>query len=431
MRILSFNQSWLAQELRQLGHEVVTCGHVQGAQVQIPKRVIPIQEVLQGLNGFSPEILLFLDDSMPAFLVSGLDTCDIPSVFYSVDTHQHLKSHLSIAPLFDHVLVAQRDYLAEFASCGTPVSWFPLWAPRSVEPRAEKRHPAAFVGTLDATLNPRRVRFFSELSRRIPIHIASGDYAEVFPFAEIVINQTVKGDLNFRVFEAMMCGAVVLTERTGNGLLELFTDGKHLLCYTADDIDEIVERFHDLRRQPARVCELAMAGREEILARHTGRHRALDLDRLLRTLESRAARSERHFTSMVNNASVNRILAGLGYSPCVYATSSGLLAAEEAYRKDLSPSERETTLLISICGIFDQLTSGAAGADLIRRFYEKHPHNPLLTFARMYALLERGETSQACEVAARQFPISPSEACDVARDLIPRIIRGEIQLAPQ
>lgn len=431
MRILLFNQSWLAAELRELGHEVLTCGHNPTLQVQTPKRVIPIQEVLKILGGFSPDLLLFLDDSMPALLVSGLDTCDIPSILFSVDTHHHHEVHAQIAPLFDHVLVAQQDYLHCFNRYGIPVTWFPLWAPRFIEPQAEKQVAAAFVGTLDAKLNPRRVNFFNALSQRIPIRVTSGDYAEVFPVADVVVNQTVKGDLNFRIFEAMMCGALTITERTRNGLFDLFRDGEHLVTYEPDNVEEVVERFQWIRSRPQRLREIAHAGREEILARHTPMHRAIALEQIARTVTRGAPRPERHYVSMINGALINRTLAQLGLSACIHATASGLLAAEDALKRNQPPSERQTTILISICGVFDQLTTQLVGAELIRRFHEKFPNNALLTFARIHSLIERGITDEAYRVAAQRFNIAPEQACSMARDLIPRIVRGDLQLAPE
>ncbi len=431
MRILSFKQPWLAQELRELGHEVVTCGHAPSMQVQIPKRIIPIQEVLQLVGGFSPDILLFLDDSMSALSVSGLDTCDIPSLFYSVDTHHHYEIHTQIAALFDHVLVAQQDYIHRFQRCGTPVTWFPPWAPRRVEPHHDKCFGAAFVGTLDVNLNPRRVNFFNALSKRIPIHVTSGDYADVFPFAEIVVNQTVKGDLNFRIFEAMMCGALLITERTHNGLFDLFKEGEHLVTYEADNIEEVVERCAWLRSQPKRLREIAHAGREEILTRHTSMHRAAALDKILRPLTRRAARPDRHYVSMINTAHANRTLSSVGQPPCIHATESGLRAAEDALKAGSLPSERETTVIILTCGLFDQLTNQRVGADLIRRFYEKFSDNPLLAFARIHSLIKKGAMEEAHRVAAQRFNIPPDQSISIALDLIPRIVRGEIYLAPE
>ena len=94
-----------------------------------------------------------------------------------------------------------------------------------------KRYDVSFVGSLDARLHPDRVALLDALRGRLPLHVAEGPYADVFTHSRIVLNQTVRGDLNARVFEALACGALLLTERTGNGLLDLFADGEELVTY--------------------------------------------------------------------------------------------------------------------------------------------------------------------------------------------------------
>ena len=427
MRILLLNQDWLAEELRELGHEVVTCGHKPTFQVQIPKRVVEITEVLARLPNFSPDVLLFLDDSMPALMVSGLDTCDIPSAFYSVDAHQHEELHPHFAALFDHVFVAQKDYVPNFERSGTPTTWLPLWAPRYLEPAPFKKHSTAFVGTLDAQLNPRRVAFFRDLALRVPIHVSTGAYWDVFPFSQIVVNQTVKGDLNFRVFEAMMCGALLLTEKTSNGLLDLFKEGTHLITYQADSVEQVVEIVQSLRENPQRLAELARAGREEVITRHTGMHRARELDRVLRTLTKQPRYARRHYISMVNNAVINTLLVKAQKEQCYHAALSAMTAAEAGLQRDLAPSEVETMHLIATCTVFDQLTSTDTGARLIRRFHERHPSNTLLTLARIHTLLRTGDRTTALSVASSCFQVPPEQTCVLAQQIVPQIARGEIQ----
>lgn len=428
VKILSFNQTWLADELRTLGHDVVTCGHTPDFQFRIPPRVTDIKEILAGLGAFSPDVLLYLDDSLPALIVSGLDTCDIPSVFYSVDTHHHKVVHSFVAPLFDHILVAQRDYLSCFLERGLSATWFPLWAPRFVKPSSEKRFAAAFVGTLDVNLNARRVAFFEALVKRIPIHVTQGRWWEVFPFADIVVNQSVQRDLNFRVFEAMMCGSVLLTERTSNGLLDLFRDGLHLVTYQPDDIEEVVEKVVLLHRSRQTMQEIAHAGREEILSRHTALHRAVALEQVLKTVRKNEHDPRRHYISMVNSALINSLNQRRSADPCLHAASAALLAAEEGLRAQVHPSETETTFLISACGIFDKMTDSQAGELLIQRFQESIPENPLLALARIHRLLERGDSAEAERIATSLSGRHPEQTYMLAQQVIPKIVGGELTL---
>src|SRR5262249_60095889 len=158
---------------------------------------------------------------------------------------------------------------------GPDVRWLPLWAPDDVPaPAAEKRHDVAFVGTLDPRLNPRRVALVAALRRRLAMHVAQGDWASVLGSARIGFNQSVKGDLNFRVFETMAAGALLLTERIGNGLAHPFTDGADLVTYPHGDVPAAVqppERYLGAERERTAI---AAQGRAKVLASHLDRHPA-------------------------------------------------------------------------------------------------------------------------------------------------------------
>src|SRR5262249_11185838 len=181
------------------------------------------------------------DDSNP-LLVLGLEEASCPVALLSIDTHHHAGWHAPLARAMDLALVAQRDYLPAFAAAGAPhARWLPLWAPDDLPaPAREKTIAVSFVGSLDAALHPERVALLAALPPRLPLHVGAGPYAEVFGRSRIVFNQTVRGDLNGRVFEAMACGAMLLTERTGNGLTDLFADGEELITYPRGDVEAIV-----------------------------------------------------------------------------------------------------------------------------------------------------------------------------------------------
>jgi len=50
---------------------------------------------------------------------------------------------------------------------------------------------------------------------------------------QISLNKSIATDINYRVFESMATGALLLTNSDPPALKELFTDGKHLLTYTS------------------------------------------------------------------------------------------------------------------------------------------------------------------------------------------------------
>ena len=407
VKIVIFNQDWFANELRSLGHEVITCGFEHHLEFQIPRRMNNIADVIANIGGARPDALIWHDNSMPVLLMSGFDTCEIPSIFYSVDTHHHYDIHSFIAPLFDHILVAQKDYIPVFGGSGTPTSWFPLWAPRLVEAQSEKRFPVTFVGNLNPDLNPRRVAFFKALQNKIPIHITHGDYWEIFPYADIVVNQTVKGDLNFRIFEAMMCGSLLLTEKTPNGLFDLFEEGTHLITYTPDDVEEATSRVEYLLQHPDRMRKIAQAGRDTVLNNHTAIHRAKTIEDLCLSLKKRHSRPDRHYIAMMNNVAANKINRKSNSVACPHAASYALIAAEAGLTAGAPITPAQTSYLIGACSVFDSLTKTDVGETLLSAFHARIPNNPILAFAMIRKHLNRGDKLSAEKIALSIDPTDP------------------------
>jgi spore maturation protein CgeB len=77
-----------------------------------------------------------------------------------------------------------------------------------------------------------------------------------------------------RVFEAMACGAFVLTDRQKD-VLSLFKDGEHLVSFSdAADLDRKIAYF---LKHAAERREIAEAGKREVLRNHTYDHRMREL----------------------------------------------------------------------------------------------------------------------------------------------------------
>jgi len=72
--------------------------------------------------------------------------------------------------------------------------------------------------------------------------------------------------VTMRVFDVMACRGFVLTERN-DALLELFTEGVELDCYTS--ADELLEKAKYYSTHPAEAAAIATRGYEAVLAHHT------------------------------------------------------------------------------------------------------------------------------------------------------------------
>jgi hypothetical protein len=277
MRILELHSPYF-RTLWRREHDVLCWGRHDHCDVRTSAPATQLTDVLAALpSGWNPDLIVFGDDSRLLY-VTGLEDAPCPTLMLSVDAHHHAGWHAPLASVCDVAFVAQRDYLPSYELAGADVRWLPLWAPDDVPaPAAEKTHDVSFVGTLDPILNPGRVTFVDALRPLLPLHVASGDWRPIFGRSRIVLNQTVKADLNFRVFEAMAAGALLLTERTGNGLFDLFTDGEDLVTYTRGDVGDAVETARRYLSDERARAEIAARGCAVVRARHCERHRAAEV----------------------------------------------------------------------------------------------------------------------------------------------------------
>jgi len=96
--------------------------------------------------------------------------------------------------------------------------------------------------------------------------------AQVYTRARIVLNHAVQQDVNMRVFEVLATRAFLLTPDVP-GLRDLFQDGVHLVTYKDGDVADCLEKIaYYLDRDDERE-QIAEAGYQEVLAKHTIRHR--------------------------------------------------------------------------------------------------------------------------------------------------------------
>ena len=113
-------------------------------------------------------------------------------------------------------------------------------------------------------------------------HVAPGEHPDFYASSDWTLNITrgAMAELGFcpsgRLFEAASCGAAVLSDRWV-GLETFFTPGAELVCVeTTDDV------LAWLGSPPATRLALGEAARVRVAAEHTARHRAAELEVLLK-----------------------------------------------------------------------------------------------------------------------------------------------------
>lgn len=295
MRIVILHSGALTASFRRLGHDVLHIGTTQDADVVLAEP-LSHRRLLALLDARlpHPDLVFWCDACQPPW-VFGLEALPAAVIGYSVD--QYLNPwHVPYSAAFDAVFVAQKDYLPLFDQpfFRRPAIWLPLFCnpDRDCDPGTARDIPVSFVGTLSSRANPARRTFLEAFRSRQPLLLRSGAYGPIFGRSRLVLNQSAAGELNFRVFEAMACGAALLTEDVGNGLSELFVPGSDLLVYKrGDPVD--AARVAGLALADPALAALAARGRQKVVSRHTAGQRARTVLAMAREILAQAAPADR------------------------------------------------------------------------------------------------------------------------------------------
>lgn len=358
MKILHLGNAYFLEPFRQLGHDVKWAGYHQTADIPLTRSLLDSKDLLAQLpSNWFPDLIVLGDESTQP-LVLGLETLPVPLVWYAIDSHIHANWHMYYAATFDVICVAQKDWtpvyqLDEDRQC---VSWMPLFCQQSdgLDLGLPRDISLSFVGTLNAARNPDRVDLIQRLQARIPLTVQSGPFREIFNRSTMVLNQSVANDVNFRVFEAMACGALLVTERVGNGFSDLFQDRTHCALYEKGNVDQIIEITDYYRAHPAERQAVARQGYETVMAAHTSLHRAqalLDLAARQPLHEFVARRQTRQVPIRWSMASVYESAAR------TYGQASARAEEDIRRRHFLKISEQYHSLAQTIRGQLDSLVA--------------------------------------------------------------------------
>lgn len=285
MKLLLLNYPYLVDQLRKEGAEVVSAGVESDCDFVFTNREYTLEMILPRIP-FQPDFILFMD-SLKRVLPSGLEDAPCPLGAFCLDSTLNRFWHKPLAELCDIVLCDQLPEALRLADEGLNAHWFPLAADTSIyKPMGMKKScDLTFIGSRHGANRIKRENILKLLGNRINIRIFDGnppvsaeEASEIYNRSRMVLNENLFPSVNLRMFEAMACETVLLTEDTAPGLSELFTDRKHLLTYNPDDLEEKTEYYltHDDECR-----QIASAGCDAVMKNHTLKIRAAKLLKLL------------------------------------------------------------------------------------------------------------------------------------------------------
>lgn len=249
-----------------------------------------VEHFLPGELGRVPrqgfDLYLNIDDGLEYYLPRDLRPC----AWWAIDTHLNYDWCLQRARGFDFVFTAQRDGTAGFRQDGiASASWLPLACDPEMHRKHDvaKEHDVCFVGNLFDGPRGDLVRLIQQnLPRSFVGRCFFEEMAQTYSASRLVFNRSILNDINMRVFEALACGSLLITnDLAANGQEELARDGIHLATYRGPD--DLLDKLHYYLAHPELRERIAAAGRQHALAAHTYRHRMSTLLQHVVTAQSK------------------------------------------------------------------------------------------------------------------------------------------------
>lgn len=196
-----------------------------------------------------------------------------PSVFYAIDTHvpHSWRKIRRAAGWYDLSVYCHLEAAERMGG-----AWIPVGCDSELHGAVpgERLYDVAFVGT-DGRV-PRKF-LLQALRERYPRSFIGGaphdGMAAIYSRSRIGFNYAINNDVNMRVFEAMAAGALLVTNPVRpDGFQRLGLEGgRHLRFYRSPR--ELFEVIDEVVAAPAAAQQIAEAGQQLVLARHTYAHR--------------------------------------------------------------------------------------------------------------------------------------------------------------
>ena len=260
-----------------------------GKAIPLPRGKFDIGRILEKLPSKWHPKLIHVTSSLARIkngpIPTGFQNLNCPSVLKLYDSHypnrqiQTLIEYAKAVNCKYNYVIYDRHHLHFYKEAGLPRLF---WMPSSLSipvisdiispvPPGEKLYDVIFCGSIGNN-HPYRARLLNLLQKSgINVTITRRSYREslqAYAESKIVFNCSMNGDLNRRVFEVLMVGGFLLTDRLSpaSALSSLFQEGVHLECYGSEQ--ELLDKVKYYLAHPERAAEIARQGHEKFMSRY-------------------------------------------------------------------------------------------------------------------------------------------------------------------
>lgn len=264
---------WYSNALRDLGHNVLDLS-TQGGIASLP--------AMLKANNFVPDFVVQQEKLAARTLFTSLQEIACPTVFISIDAHLNMFWHQYYGRLFDLVLTPHLTLYNELPvedKLKAVQRFSPLGYDLAFKPFTERKYPLSFCGVVDVH-RPIRKDMLAMLEAEFGCFYAGSSLNhtqmfELFANSQIIPNESICDEVNFRLFEASSTGALVFSPDIGEDQNVCFEPGREFEVY--HDGLELREKIRFYLAHPESAQKIGLAGRARVQKEHLSSHRAVQL----------------------------------------------------------------------------------------------------------------------------------------------------------
>jgi len=206
-------------------------------------------------------------------------------IFWSIDSHKDFENHAKfiLDNKIDIALVSSYSYVSQFKEKGINAFWFPNCYPSDLITPTNFQNRPIQLGFCGSRSN--RGEWIDKLKNECNLHTAINVCAEkmvneLYSY-KIGWNRNEADDINFRTFEMMGAGCLLLTNETP-GITKLFKN----VCYSEyNTYNWCIDKIKKYSEHEKERLEIAINGYNEVRKNHSYDSRVVDLIKIIETGE--------------------------------------------------------------------------------------------------------------------------------------------------
>jgi hypothetical protein len=230
-------------------------------------------------HDFIPDLVLQNEHIGARSLLTGLDQLDCPLMFWCVDPHLNAHWHSAYARLFDLTGSTQRAWIPKIRQQGaSDVRWLPWYGRDMARTAWDKRpHGLTFVGRVTKQRPARKWMIEILKDKGAPFNpairqdLTHSAMMQLYQESKIIPNESIFGEINFRLFEAASCGCMALCQDLGKEQEELFEPGREFATYS--NVADFGEKLSLYLKNDRLTQTMGRAAHARIQADHLPVHR--------------------------------------------------------------------------------------------------------------------------------------------------------------